>query len=219
MERESTEQMNLINASVGKVLFPSILWETSRPAIHLTFDDGPHPLATPKVLDILKARGIKATFFLIGKNVVQFPDIGQRILEEGHSIGNHTYGHSSMVFRSNNFQVNEIQKANDSIQKITGAAPELFRPPYGYFDYTTLKAANSCGHHVVLWSIDSLDFKNLPNENIAKKVVAKAKTGSILLFHDNHLTDAKITALVPMAIDGLLQRGFHFESLTSSCLN
>ncbi|MBI3585537.1 MAG: polysaccharide deacetylase family protein [Ignavibacteriales bacterium] len=211
--------MNLINASVGKALFPSILWETHRPAIHLTFDDGPHPLATPKALDILKNRGMKATFFLIGKNVQQYPDIVLQILGDGHTIGNHTYNHPSMFFRSKNFQVEEIQKTSDSIQKITGKAPEFFRPPYGYFDYTTLKAAKSSQQQVVLWSIDSLDFKNLPNETIAPKVVSKAKAGSILLFHDNHLTESKITSLVPMVIDGLIQRGFHFEPLSSSCLN
>lgn len=211
--------MNLINASVGKALFPSILWKTNRPAIHLTFDDGPHPLATPKALEILKTGGIKATFFLIGKNVQQYPEIVRQILEEGHSVGNHTYDHPSMFFRSKNFQWEEIRRTRDCIQKITGKKPELFRPPYGYFDFTTLKAAKSSGHQVVMWTIDSLDFKNLPAENIAQNIAAKAKAGSILLFHDNHLTAPRITSVLPMVIDGLIKRSFQFEPLSSSCLN
>ncbi len=211
--------MNLINASVGKALFPSILWKTNRPAIHLTLDDGPHPIATPKALEILRTRGIKATFFLVGKNVQEYPEIVRQILEGGHSIGNHTYEHPSLFFRPKKFQWEEIQKTSDCIQKITGKKPDLFRPPYGYFDFTTLKAAKSSGHHLVMWSIDSLDFKNLPAESIAQKVTSKAKAGSILLFHDNHLTESRITSVLPMVIDGLEKRGFQFEPLSSSCLN
>ncbi|MEK6757391.1 MAG: polysaccharide deacetylase family protein [Bacteroidota bacterium] len=205
--------MSILNRTLGPVLFPSILWHSTEQSVHMTFDDGPHPVATPKVLDILRKRDIKATFFLIGTHVAQYPELVQQIMREGHSIGNHTYSHPMLFLKPKKLQATQIEKTDNLIAHLVGTRPPYFRPPYGYFDHNTMKVAQESNHKFVMWDVDSRDFDTHPISAIAERVGKQATHGSIILFHDNHSTEQKIDSLLDRILDQLEERGFTFSPL------
>jgi peptidoglycan/xylan/chitin deacetylase (PgdA/CDA1 family) len=205
--------MTLLARTLGPVLFPSILWRTGERSLHLTFDDGPHPDATPVVLEILREREIRATFFLVGTRVAQFPHLANEIAREGHSIGNHTLSHRNLFLKSRPRQTYEIVEADKIIAEAVGSRPAFFRPPYGYFDLKTLDIATWTDHQVVLWDVDSRDFENPSSASIAANVTKKARAGAILLFHDNHATAKKLRGLLDETLDRLEDRGYDFSPL------
>jgi peptidoglycan/xylan/chitin deacetylase (PgdA/CDA1 family) len=195
-----------------KKFFPSILFNTAED-VHLTFDDGPHPIATPMVLQVLKSRNIKASFFLLGQNAKKHPDLVHEIQAEGHLIGNHSYTHSNLLFKNKNFVRTEIMQTKEILEEIIGTHSRYFRPPYGYFDYSTLAVLRDLDLTCVLWYIDSKDYKQNLQMNIAKRVVRKTQNGSILLLHDNTATSTVINDYLPKMLDMLLQKGFIFKML------
>ena len=152
------------------------------PEIALTFDDGPGE-ATPLILDILKQAGIRATFFLCGQNVEQFPDLARRIAAEGHEIGNHTYSHPYLVWKTPGRIAWEIARAQSLIEHSTGCRPRLFRPPYGVRWFGLFPILASHDLTAVMWSVSGMDWR-LPAARIADRVIAQAKPGSIILLHD-----------------------------------
>lgn len=200
--------MNSLTLRLGKTLVRSILWQTEETKIHLTFDDGPHPVGTPKILDVLKERNVRSTFFLIGNNVRQYPALTRRIVDEGHIIGNHTFHHLRMMFRSGKIQQSEIEQANEVIEQLTGTRPTFFRPPYGFFDHRTLSAAREANLRVVLWSIDPKDFKASSRENVVRKVIVNLHPGGIVLLHDNDFTRNTLAQTVNSIIDGIEAQGY-----------
>ncbi len=154
--------------------------------ISITFDDGPNPDFTPKILKLLKDKNAKATFFLVGKKVAQHPKIVQRILEEGHSIGNHSYSHSNgFGFFSTDKIVSELKETNTIINKLTGKEMKLFRPPFGVTNPNIKKALKVTKHHSIGWSKRSLDTAILSEETVYNRVTADLRKGDIILFHDN----------------------------------
>lgn len=153
--------------------------------VALTFDDGPDPLYTPEILDILKDRNVSATFFLIGKNVEKYPDIAKRIVDEGHSIGNHTYSHKSLIPLSERVTVQEIKKAEKAIQDATQVRPTLFRPPRGIYSSYARKFLIDERYTIVLWDVSAMDWAEIASNGIVYAVAKKTKPGSILLFHDS----------------------------------
>ena len=195
-----------------KKFFPSILFNTTED-VHLTFDDGPHPIATPKVLQVLKSRDIKATFFLLGQNAKKHPELVHEIQAEGHLIGNHSYTHNNLLFKNKNFVRTEIMRTKEMLEEIIGTHSHYFRPPYGYFDYSTLAVLRDLNLTCVLWNIDSKDYKPNSQINFAKRVVRKTQNGSILLFHDNTETSTVINDYLPEILDTMLQKGFIFKML------
>ena len=201
------------SASVYRFFFPSILVRMNTDKVYLTFDDGPHPLATPVVLDILKDRKIKATFFLIGENVRRHPELARRIGEDGHSIGNHCQHHVALLTKSRSAILDEIESANRTIQETTGKKPQLFRPPYGYYDYRAVDAARSQGMRLVHWSIDTRDFVMNGRSARIESVIKKTMQGSILLLHDNERTATSAATLIPRLIDGITTAGHAFAPL------
>jgi peptidoglycan/xylan/chitin deacetylase (PgdA/CDA1 family) len=205
--------MTLLARTVGPAVFPSILWHTAEPSLHITFDDGPHPEATPIALEVLRKRKISATFFLVGTRVAQYPRLANQIAREGHSIGNHTLTHPNLFLKSRPRQTYEIVEADKIISEAVGSRPVFFRPPYGYFDLLTLSIASRTNHKVVLWDVDSRDFSANPPRSIAAKVTKKARAGTILLFHDNDATGRKLRSFLDPMLDRLEERGFHFSPL------
>ena len=201
-----------VDIDILKRFFPSILFNTTE-GVQMTFDDGPHPIATPKVLQVLKSRNIKATFFLLGQNVQKFPDLVHEIQAEGHLIGNHSYTHNNLLFKNKNFVRTEIMQTKEILEEIIGTHSHYFRPPYGYFDYSTLAVLRDLDLTCVLWNIDSKDYKPNSQMNIAKRVVRKTQNGSILLLHDNTETSKVINDYLPKMLDMLLQKGFIFKML------
>ncbi len=188
--------------------------------IAITFDDGPDPIYTPEILDILKEKNVIATFFLIGKHVEQYPELANRIVEEGHSIGNHTYSHKSIGPLTAMAVYEEIIKAQEVIEDITGVRPTLFRPPRGVYSSHVGKVLKDNRYTLVLWDISAVDWAEFPAKNVVSNVLNKVKPGSIILFHDSGdlLTfsggnrSATVNAL-PEIIDRLRSDGYEFVNV------
>ncbi len=187
----------------------------SAPVVSLTFDDGPSPSNTPQILDILKEKGVKATFFLTGSYVELYPKIAKRIADEGHEIGNHTYTHLSMYFAKDKAVMDEIERTDEAIFKATGLRPKIFRPPRGFTRTKTRRSLIDRGYQVVLWSLSSLDWRGVKPKAILWRIKLFVRGGAIVLFHDNgsfigckpKKRENTIRAL-PEAIDFLFAEGY-----------
>ena len=188
--------------------------------IALTFDDGPDIKYTPKILDILKEKDVKATFFLVGKNVEKYPEVARKIQEEDHSIGSHTYSHKSLIPLSKTEIYKEIMKGEEIIQEVIGEKPTLFRPPRGVYTSYALKLLEENRYTIVLWDTTSEDWSEIRHTDIIKKVIRKTKNGSIVLMHDsgdifknfggNRINTVKA---LPLIIDKLREEGFEFVTI------
>lgn len=155
-----------------------------RPFVVLTFDDGPNPRYTPAILDVLREKGVKATFFVVGKHVEKYPEIARKIVLEGHEIGNHTYTHRDLVPASRRTVLKEIKQAEQVIQKICGVKASFFRPPRGLYSEPVRQLVVERGYTMVLWSVSTLDWSVLTANMILRRVKKYARNGSIILFHD-----------------------------------
>ncbi len=152
----------------------------------LTFDDGPHPTRTPKILDILAKHNCKAIFFVVGKHAEEYPDIVLRIKQEGHLIGNHSYAHNNfMSMYSTKRLREEILHGQRALSKISGIETSLFRPPIGYTNPKYAKVLKELKLTNVGWTVRSYDSVYKDPQKLKKRILAKTKPGSILLFHDN----------------------------------
>lgn len=161
-------------------------YRTSENNVSITFDDGPNPEFTPKVLSLLKKHGAKATFFLIGKYVEKYPELVKQILAEGHAIGNHSYSHSkNFGFFTSEKIASELKKTNELLNEITGKKLILFRPPFGVTNPNIKKALKITGLHSIGWSKRSLDTTNISDEKIFMRITQNLKKGDIILLHDN----------------------------------
>ncbi len=181
--------------------------EGDKKKIALTFDDGPHPHYTEQLLDGLKKRGVKATFFVTGEHAEKHPEVIKRMSEEGHLIGNHTYSH--MQLKSGNKEVfkEELIKTNEIITGITGEEVLYVRPPYGSWDKAFETELNM---FPVLWTVDPLDWCSSNVERITQKVVSKAGENDIILMHDYY--PSTITAALEV-VDELLEKGYEFVTV------
>lgn len=178
----------------------------------ITFDDGPHPKNTPRLLDMLKERGIKATFYVIGQNAAQYPEIVQRIVAEGHEIGNHSYTHAALTKCSPAKVAEEINKTNEAIALACGAKPATVRPPYGATNSAITKRLNDeFNLAVIMWSVDPLDWKIRNASHVSSHILQNAKSGSIVLSHDIH--PSTIDAM-PAVLDGLIAKGYKFATVS-----
>lgn len=178
--------------------------EENRPLAALTFDDGPSAEYTPRLLDGLKERNIKASFFLLGRNIPGNEEIVERMQEEGHLIGNHTYNHVQLSAISEAEAREEILKTNNIIYEITGNYPQYMRPPFGSWK----KNLELCVEMIpVFWNIDTMDWKSQDVSSILNIVFAEAEDGAIILMHDEYETS--VEAALQIA-DHLIKEGYEF---------
>jgi len=185
---------------------------TDEMVIAFTFDDGPHATNTPKLLDELKARNIKGTFFLVGENVKRYPAIVRRIVEEGHEIGNHTYTHPILTTRSDEVIRSEFQRTADALREVAGYVPPTMRPPGGGINKRIEQwVFNEFGYSTILWSVDPFDWKRPGVSVVQSRLLNGAHKGAIMLTHDIHAPT--ITAL-PKVFDELLARGYRFVTVS-----
>ena len=203
-----------------KKMYPECIWDfktdpkTCLPAgrvIYLTFDDGPHPEATPFVLEELKKYNAKATFFCIGKNVEDHFAVYKNIIEEGHAIGNHTYDHLNGWRTGDKEYLDNIYKAKKIIDS------NLFRPPYGKITKFQLKqlAGEKYKLKTVMWSIISGDFdEKVTGEECYLTVVRNAKEGSIVVFHDSSKALPRLSYALPLVLEYFAEKGFEFKSIS-----
>ena len=174
------------------------------PRIALTFDDGPHPAYTKKLLDGLRKRGVKATFFLIGENIEGNEEIIKQMDEDGHLIGNHTWSHVRLTSLDQAAACEEIKKTNDAVKSITGKNTEYIRPPFGAWDKDM-----ECGFDMffVLWTIDPLDWATSNQDQIVEKVVSQAQDNAIILLHDWYESSVEAALRI---VDLLQAQGYEF---------
>jgi len=153
--------------------------------IAITFDDGPHPEFTPKVLELLREYNVKASFFCIGKNIEEHPELFRQIINEGHTIGNHTYSHSNGTgFMKTSNLIFEIQQTNTLIKKISGLDAKLFRPPFGVTNPRIKRALKNVGLQSIAWSIRTLDTTSKSKESILNSISKRLTKGDVVLLHD-----------------------------------
>jgi peptidoglycan/xylan/chitin deacetylase (PgdA/CDA1 family) len=183
------------------------------PKIALTFDDGPSTAWTPALLDGLKERGVKATFFLIGENADKNPEIVKRMAEEGHLIGNHTYHHVELTKVSENEARLELADTSAVIVRITGKEPEYMRPPFGAWQR---KLEQEIQMLPVLWTIDPLDWTTENQDEIVNKVVTEAEENDIILLHDCYKSSVEAGLRI---VDILQEEGFVFVTVDELLLN
>ena len=179
----------------------------AHPEVALTFDDGPSPKYTPLLLDGLKERNVRATFFLLGKNVKENQELVQRMQAEGHLLGNHTYNHVQLNKIPETTARQEILKTNNEIYEATGKYPEYMRPPYGAWK----KNMELCVEMLpVFWDIDTLDWKSQNVDAILKAAGEEPEDGSIILMHDEYQTSVEAALLL---IDRLKEKGYEFVTV------
>lgn len=184
--------------------------------VALTFDDGPNPDATPLVLDALKERGVRATFFILGRHADQWPDLVRRVADEGHAIGNHGWFHRKLHFKSPAYVRNDLTRGTRSIEAACGVHPLLFRAPHGFRSPWVTSIARSLGQRTVGWSLGVWDSDRPGVDVIADRTVDGAKPGSILLLHDGDGYDPRgdrvqTARAVPLIVDRLLAQGYQFD--------
>jgi peptidoglycan/xylan/chitin deacetylase (PgdA/CDA1 family) len=182
--------------------------------IALTFDDGPWPVQTERVLDILRAEGVSATFFMVGLRVKAGPEIARRVAREGHAIGNHTYRHVDVSASSAEKVREEIARTNGLIITSTGAVPRWFRPPMGSVDDQAYTEAAQQGLGTVLWTVDPRDWeRGQTAQAIETSVVGATHPGSVILLHDGGGDRSQTIAALPGIIKQLKARGYEFVLL------
>jgi peptidoglycan/xylan/chitin deacetylase (PgdA/CDA1 family) len=206
-----------------------LLWRvpTKEKKIYLTFDDGPVPEITPWVLDVLKSFTARASFFVVGENVIRHPDLFRRIAREGHRIGNHTYNHLKGWKTADKVYLENIEQCFSAIEKewplpgdkSQGSESEfppekegrLFRPPYGRMRKSQIRQLNT---KIVMWDVLSYDFDALLNPvKCLKKVLRSSREGSVVVFHDNVKAKRNLEYVLPRFLEEFADRGFSFEAL------
>jgi len=201
----------------GRVLFRGGM--DGPPRIAITFDDGPHPVATPRVLDILGERQVIGTFFVVGRFAQKYPDLIRRIHAEGHLIGNHSWSHSNWgTFRHKRYWRQEIERTDALIEGIISKRPTLFRPPMGFKTFHITKSAAGAGHATVTWSRRAFDGVRTTERQIVARLSERVSPGDIVLLHDGEVPpfrrnlEATIRSL-PHLIDAWRARGLEIVRL------
>ncbi|MCC6000726.1 MAG: polysaccharide deacetylase family protein [Pararhodobacter sp.] len=186
--------------------------ETVQPLVALTFDDGPHPVHTPVLLDILAQYRARATFYVIGSLVRRYPEIVQRMVAEGHELGNHTWAHPTLSRLGNAQFMREIDRTQQVIYETVGHVPVTMRPPYGAITQRQSRMlAAERNLPTVIWSVDPQDWRRPGSSVVAQRMVAGARPGAIILAHDIH---APTVRAVPAALEGLQARGLRSVTLS-----
>lgn len=185
--------------------------------VALTFDDGPNPPYTLQLLDILAKYDVKATFFLIGQNAGNYPEVAKAIVQRGHQIGSHTYTHSDLLKLDETQIVTEMAKSAEVIENATGTRPKLLRPPHGFRDPMVLQLAKQQKLAIVQWSVMAEDWKKPGIEIITSRILNKVGNGSIVLLHDGDGIiggdRSQTVAATEIIIRSLRQQGFRFVTV------
>ena len=207
---QSSEKRERPVVTEDSITFNSV--HVDEPYIALTFDDGPSATLTPKLLDLLAAHHIKATFFVIGENVAEHPEIVARAAREGHEIGNHSWSHPNFGKMSDDNVRSQLRRTDDAIRSATGNRPTLLRPPYGSITAREKRwIHDEFGYRVILWDVDPYDWKRPGPAVVRNRILKETQRGSIVLSHDIH--PGTIEAM-PSTLDALEAKGFKFVTVS-----
>jgi peptidoglycan/xylan/chitin deacetylase (PgdA/CDA1 family) len=205
-----------------KVLLPGYIWHFSRSeqTLYLTFDDGPIPEITEWVLDQLNKYQAKATFFCIGDNVKKHPQIFERILSEGHTIGNHTYNHLKAWHTSSQKYLDNTLKAEATFSKhplFSNQKSKLYRPPYGQISMSKTKLLKQEGYKIIMWDVLAMDWQHdVSKLQCAKNVISNVKNGSIVVFHDSLKANNNMKYALSETLKHFSKQGFKFKSIPNT---
>ena len=193
-----------------KKIYSGLIWRmpVKEKVLYLSFDDGPHPEVTPFVLDELKKYNARATFFCIGKNVKEYPQIYRRVLMEGHRVGNHTQNHLNGWKVADKKYIGNIRDAAQLIDS------DLFRPPYGRISLFQSKLLRAAPFHykIVMWEVLSGDFdRDIDAATCARNVIRCARAGSIIVFHDSEKAYDRVSGALPVVLQHFSEKGYRFE--------
>ncbi|MEZ4786377.1 MAG: polysaccharide deacetylase family protein [Flavobacterium haoranii] len=210
--------MNWIKTNkITKIIFSKYIWEIPNKSnkVYLTFDDGPIPEVTEWVLDVLKEENIKATFFCIGDNIKKHPKIFQRIITEGHAIGNHTFNHLKGWETKTSEYLENFSLCEAEIQSQLNKNTNLFRPPYGKIKLSQSRLLRKKGYKIIMWDIISFDFDaNTSPEKCFSNVDDKVASGSIIVFHDSLKAEKNLRYALPKTIEAIKKKGYIFDVIT-----
>ena len=199
-------------------IFSKYLWRFSsdKKEIYLTFDDGPTPEITHFVLEQLKKFEAKATFFLIGKNVTNHPELYQQILNENHTVGNHTNNHlNGFKTKTKEYLKNVLEAENVICNANENPGIKLFRPPYGRIKSKQAKEIQKLGYKIIMWSVLSADFDvTISKEKCLQNVLKNTQNGSIIVFHDSVKASEKLTYALPKVLEFYTEKGFTFKAIS-----
>lgn len=190
--------------------YHGVVWRknTSSKVVYLTFDDGPVPEVTPQVLDILKQYNVRATFFMVGENAQQYPQLLKRVREEGHSVGNHTFNHIKGTSCDAIAYMSNVVKADEVLHSL------LFRPPYGKMTTDEKKSLLQQGYTIYLWDVLTHDYnQSYTAEKIIRIVDRYVRNGSIINFHDSVKAGERMLQALPIVIENLKAKGYSFDKL------
>jgi peptidoglycan-N-acetylglucosamine deacetylase len=195
-----------------KMFFPrGLVWNmpaTDKPTVYITFDDGPHPIATPFALQQLEKYNAKATFFCVGENVTKFPTVYNEVLGHGHTTGNHTFNHLNGKNTRNDAYLQNIKKAKEHIDS------RLFRPPYGLIRPAQARALRKDGWKIVMWTILSADFdRRLSAQKCMQNVLKNIKPGAIVLFHDSEKAWPRMSYALPQVLEYCRKQGWEMRAI------
>ncbi|MDO8663045.1 MAG: polysaccharide deacetylase family protein [Candidatus Omnitrophota bacterium] len=189
--------------------------------VALTFDDGPSPVWTPKILDELNKEGVKATFFMLGAHVEKYPAVAERVAKEGHEIGNHTYDHHVLIYYKPEELKDEINHAERVIKNVTGVTPKYFRPPKAWLTQKEKVIIGRMGYKVILWSLNSKDWVTFHDKQITSYILRRIRPGDIILFHDSggaFTTEggdrAQTVKTISRLVRKLRERGYKFVTIS-----
>jgi len=201
----------LFGPALGKI-------EGAKKVVALTFDDGPNPDATPLILDTLREKGVKATFFVLGSHAERWPDLVLRIAHDGHQLGNHGYFHRKLQFKSPFYVSRDIRLGIRAIKRAGAPAPRYFRAPHGFRSPWTTPIASSYGERTVGWSLGVWDSDRPGVDEIVRRTLEGVSPGSIILLHDGDGYNAdgdrmQTAAALPLIIDRLKDQGYEFATL------
>ena len=188
-------------------LFPKALWRMNpdEKVVYLTFDDGPIPVITPWVVDLLGKYNIKATFFMVGDNVRKHPQEYSLVVENGHRVGNHTFNHLKGLFTDKKEYIENVEKANSLIHS------NLFRPPHGLLRRSQYKELSKT-YQFIMWDLVTRDYsRRLQGEDVLAIVKKYVRNGSIITFHDSLRSEENLKYALPRAIEWLLEQGYSFK--------
>jgi peptidoglycan-N-acetylglucosamine deacetylase len=190
---------------------PEIKLEPRHPWIALTFDDGPHPVMTERLLDLLRDEGVPATFFVVGKMAVRNPSVLREISRQGHEIANHTFNHRDITTMDDRTLINELSQTRSAIRRLTGQDTLLFRPPGGDYDRHRVELASAIGYRMVLWSVISKDVQGATIPAMRRRVLGSATDGGIILMHSGLPSTIQMLREV---IPELRHRGYNFVTVS-----
>lgn len=190
--------------------------KTNSKQIAITFDDGPHPYLTQRIMEILDRYHVKSTFFMVGVNVINYPDVAKQVIAQGHEVGNHTFSHNHLNKMSEETLATELERCEDALEELCEYRPHLFRPPEGAVNDYVQHCTDNGDYRLILWSIDTKDWENKDTSKIVNSVLDSVEAGDIILMHDYIGRKSHTPEALEILLPELISRGF--EPVTVSRL-